>query len=146
MRPWKAGDLYESCGGHPVLCTDAEQEDSHGGLYGISLVDGSEGHGCSKVACAPRRLTLEQALAMRAAILNIRKERPQLMTADDVRALMRKTIDEKFGGMQGALAEDMAVTAQYVSDLLNKHRDIPLKGPVLEYFGLEARITWEPKP
>ncbi len=74
-KNWRVGDLYESCGGHPVLCTDAEEGDPHGGLYGISLVDGSEGHGCSKSACAPRRLTLKQALALREEVLNRRAER-----------------------------------------------------------------------
>jgi hypothetical protein len=43
-----------------------------GGLYGISLVDGSFGHGCSKVACDPRRLSLKQALKLRERILKCR--------------------------------------------------------------------------
>lgn len=66
-KEWKAGDFYESCGGHPVLCTEADEGDPHGGLLGISLVDGTYGHGCSKSACAPRRLTVAQAMKMREA-------------------------------------------------------------------------------
>ena len=66
------------------------------------------------------------------------------MTADDVRALMRKEI-ERLGGMQSMLAGRAGMSQQYISDLLTGRRDIPTSGALLDYFGIEAKITWQRK-
>jgi hypothetical protein len=74
IRP---GDIYEDCGFHPCLCYLAEPVRASRGwrcllrvqqdldLSGISLLDGSRPRSCSTRHCAPRKLTLDQALSMR---------------------------------------------------------------------------------
>ena len=59
MRPRKkisVGNIYESCGNHPVLCTKADEWE----VSGISLFDGSEGHSCSIEHCNPKKMTSPQ--------------------------------------------------------------------------------------
>jgi hypothetical protein len=55
VRP---GDFYEDCFHHPCLCVRVDSDE----ISGISLVDGSSPRICSIAGCAPRRLTLEEAL------------------------------------------------------------------------------------
>jgi len=62
------------------------------------------------------------------------------MTADDVRALIRAKA--KQFGSQALLAEHMAVSPQYLSDILAGRRDVPTQGDFLDALGLECRITW----
>jgi len=52
------GGFYYDCAYHPVLCTESDEE----GVAGISLVDGSMPRSCSLKHCAPKPLTLKQAL------------------------------------------------------------------------------------
>ena len=53
------GDIYESCGYHPVLCTQTDDD----GVWGVSLIDGSFGHGCDINHCGVRELTIAEAMA-----------------------------------------------------------------------------------
>lgn len=62
------------------------------------------------------------------------------MTADEVLKLIRA--EAKRVGTQAMLAEAMGVSQQYVSDLLTGRRDLPLKGPVLDYFNIEAEVRF----
>jgi len=61
------GDFYEDCSYHPVLCTEVEVDDDDNvvGVSGISLVDGSMPRSCSIKHCAPRKLTLIEAIELR---------------------------------------------------------------------------------
>ena len=56
------GDIYESCSFHPVLCTNKDDD----GIWGISLIDGSLGHGCDLNNCGVRKLTVSEAMAHKA--------------------------------------------------------------------------------
>jgi hypothetical protein len=58
------GDIYEDCAYHPVLCTSADYQEDE--LSGISLIDGSTPRSCSPTHCGPVRLTVEEAVAIKA--------------------------------------------------------------------------------
>lgn len=58
------GDIYEDCFYHPVLCTSADYQEDE--LSGISLIDGSSPRSCSPSHCGPVRLTVEEAVAIKA--------------------------------------------------------------------------------
>lgn len=62
------------------------------------------------------------------------------MTADDVRKLIREKAERL--GSQKALAAQLGVSDQYISDLLAGRRDIPTQGDFLDALGLECRISW----
>ena len=55
----RSGDLYESCGHHPVLCIGVDE--AEGEVWGVSLVDGSQPHSCSLDHCGVRKLTPDEA-------------------------------------------------------------------------------------
>ena len=59
----KPGDLYEDCAYHPVVCVEVDMENDS--ITGISLVDGSQPRCCSFIHCGVRKLTVEQAWAIR---------------------------------------------------------------------------------
>ncbi len=61
LRP---GDLFEDCRYHPCLCTEGGSADDPGGVYGISLVDGTP-CGCSIAHCGLRRLTVGEVVHWR---------------------------------------------------------------------------------
>lgn len=52
------GEIYEDCFYHPCVCTSVDDDE----IQGISLVDGSYPRSCSIEHCAPRKLTVEEAL------------------------------------------------------------------------------------
>jgi hypothetical protein len=60
----EVGDIYEDCSFHPVLCTVANYEGDE--LAGISLIDGSSPRSCSPFHCGPARLTVDEAVAIKA--------------------------------------------------------------------------------
>jgi hypothetical protein len=60
----EVGDIYEDCAYHPVLCTSADYEGDE--IAGISLIDGSWPRSCSPTHCGPVRLTIEEAVAIKA--------------------------------------------------------------------------------
>lgn len=62
--PIEAGDFYEDCRYHPVLCVAADYSPEGDDLQGISLVDGGIGS-CSPRHCGPVKLTSEQAIERR---------------------------------------------------------------------------------
>lgn len=62
-RPFRPGDIYEDCAFHPVLCVSVDYDEDS--IRGISLIDGSHPHDCSLVHCGIRRLTPEEAWAIR---------------------------------------------------------------------------------
>lgn len=57
----KVGDIYEDCNYHPCLCTISKGDY----LEGISLIDGSSPRSCSIIHCAPRKITLKEALEIK---------------------------------------------------------------------------------
>jgi hypothetical protein len=59
MDTFKPGDYYEDCSLHPCLCTEV---DEHGGISGISLIDGSSPRSCDIVRCGVRKLTLDEVM------------------------------------------------------------------------------------
>ncbi len=66
------------------------------------------------------------------------------MTADQVRKLIRAEID-RLDGRQASLAKRLRVSQQYISSLLSGVREIPTRGPLLDYLGIEATVTWKLK-
>jgi hypothetical protein len=76
---WHPGVIYEDCAHHAVLCCAAEPNRNSRwwrrvlhirgdtDLMGISLFDGSRPRSCSVRHCAPRKLTLAGAVALRGA-------------------------------------------------------------------------------
>ena len=60
----RAGDLYEDCRNHPMLCIDLKDGDE---LVGISLIDGEQGS-CSLGDCGVEKLELGDAVAIRARL------------------------------------------------------------------------------
>jgi hypothetical protein len=64
MDKFKPGDYYEDCSFHPCLCTEV---DEHGGISGISLIDGSSPRNCDINYCGVRRLTLDEVLLWKKA-------------------------------------------------------------------------------
>jgi hypothetical protein len=59
MDTIKPGDYYEDCSFHPCLCIAA---DGHGGISGISLIDGSFPRTCDIAHCGVRKLTLDEVI------------------------------------------------------------------------------------
>ena len=59
VQTFKPGDIYEDCSFHPCLCIEV---DDHGGISGISLIDGSFPRSCDIEHCGVKKLTLEEAL------------------------------------------------------------------------------------
>lgn len=59
---FKPGDIYEDCAFHPCLCTRFEEYN----IEGISLIDGSMPRSCDIDHCGVRKLTLEEALRIKA--------------------------------------------------------------------------------
>lgn len=57
------GELYEDCSYEPLLCILADYEEDE--LLGISLVNGRVGW-CSPTHCGVRKLSLEEAVRIRA--------------------------------------------------------------------------------
>ncbi len=55
------GDIYEDTDYHPVLCTEADEDD----VSGISLIDGSAPRSCSLSHCDVQRLSVVEALELR---------------------------------------------------------------------------------
>lgn len=68
----RSGDIYEDCAYHPVLATYVSYENDE--IAGISLVDGSVPRSCSLRYCGVRRLTVREAVELRAA--RLREMRP----------------------------------------------------------------------
>jgi hypothetical protein len=53
----RAGDVYEDCAYHPVLCTEAWREGWWDwNLAGVSLLDGSQPRCCSARYCGVRKM------------------------------------------------------------------------------------------
>ena len=59
----KPGDIYEACNCHPVLCTEVSYKDDQ--IFGISLIDGHVGNGCSLHSCGVIKLTVDQAMKIK---------------------------------------------------------------------------------
>jgi hypothetical protein len=57
----KVGEYYQHCSYKPVLCTEITDYD----LWGICLIDGVLGMGCSLKHCAPVKLTFKEMLFLR---------------------------------------------------------------------------------
>lgn len=57
----KIGDIYQDCAYHPVLCTSSCGDD----IEGISLIDGSWPRCCSIRNCAPRKISLKEAMKIK---------------------------------------------------------------------------------
>ena len=55
------GDLFEDCRYHPCLCIEGGGADDPGGVWGISLVDGTP-CGCDIRHCGLRKLTVEEVV------------------------------------------------------------------------------------
>lgn len=68
-RPEKirAGDIYEDCAFHPVLCTRVDVNDDQIGddVYGISLMDATAPRACSVKHCGVVKLSIDDVLAAR---------------------------------------------------------------------------------
>ncbi|MGM9485549.1 hypothetical protein ACS5PN_30450 [Roseateles sp. NT4] len=58
-----AGDIYEDCAYHPVLCVNVDYTTDD--IQGISLVDGTHPRSCSLRHCGIRKLTVEEAWHIR---------------------------------------------------------------------------------
>ena len=58
------GDCYIDCAYHPCIIVGWSWEDGYGPLEGISLIDGMV-RGCSLSACAPRKISIEDAIEYR---------------------------------------------------------------------------------
>jgi len=57
------GDIYEDCAYHPVLCVSASEENDE--IWGVSLIDGSYPRNCSLAHCGVRKVTVEEAWALK---------------------------------------------------------------------------------
>ena len=56
----KPGDIYEDSAYHPVLCVGVETPGGDG-IWGISLIDGSEPRSCSILHSGVRKLSVDEA-------------------------------------------------------------------------------------
>ena len=54
-----AGDIYEDCACHPVICIGVDYETDE--IWGVSLIDGSQPRNCSLRHCGIRKLSVEEA-------------------------------------------------------------------------------------
>ena len=72
----KPGDIYEDCSHHPVLCIGV---DVPGGdeVWGISLIDGSEPRSCSILHCGVRKLSVQEAWAIKQRFMETGKLGPE---------------------------------------------------------------------
>ena len=59
----KPGDLYEDCSYHPVLCVGIDYKNDE--IWGISLIDGSQPRSCSILHCGIRKLSIDEAWAVK---------------------------------------------------------------------------------
>jgi hypothetical protein len=55
------GEIYQSCSYHPCVCVYVDDDQ----LFGISLIDGHYGCGCSIRSCGPLKLTVQEALEIK---------------------------------------------------------------------------------
>ncbi|NGO75745.1 hypothetical protein G6045_08665 [Streptomyces sp. YC504] len=60
----RAGDVYEDCSFHPVLCTEID-DDGDAVLSGISLIDGSFPRSCDARYCSPIRIPVEEVMTIK---------------------------------------------------------------------------------
>lgn len=65
------GEIYEDCAFHPVLCTGVDGDE----VEGISLIDGSHPRSCSLQHCGVVRLSIEDAVRIRADLPGYVEER-----------------------------------------------------------------------
>lgn len=59
----KPGDIYEDCAFYPVLCMGVDYVEDE--IWGISLIDGSQPRSCSLLHCSVRKITPEEAWAIK---------------------------------------------------------------------------------
>ncbi|MDX1535278.1 MAG: hypothetical protein R3346_00750 [Candidatus Spechtbacterales bacterium] len=106
---FKPGDIYLDCFNHPVLCTEAIDDDFGGmDLVGISLLDGSAPRSCSTRHCSVLKITVEEAKIIYDFVTLVAKAKRQVhgfYSAETVTNILNKIYGEGHRGKHSECKE-----------------------------------------